>query len=231
MSRPLEDTTPRLGADFFDRPVLEVAPDLLGCVVTHAGVSVRLSEVEAYDGARDPGSHAYKGPTRRNATMFGAPGGLYVYFTYGMHHCANLVCREPGWGAGCLLRAGEVVAGLDTARERATRPRRGADEAAPRRVVPDRDLARGPARLARALGLGPEHDGVRPVEEDCPVRVNGRQVVLDPARVRTGPRVGLSGPGGDGTDYPWRFWIDGDPTVSVYRPAVRRRRRAAPPVP
>ena len=133
-----------LPPDFFDRPVLEVAPDLLGAVVTHrsaAGpVSVRLTEVEAYDGESDPGSHAFRGRTPRNEVMFGPPGRVYVYFTYGMHWCMNLVCGSPGSASAVLLRAGEVVEGLPLATSRRTTTRS------------PRDLARGPARLTVALG-------------------------------------------------------------------------------
>lgn len=207
----------RLDAGFFDRPVLEVAPELLGCVVTHAGVGVRLTEVEAYDGSNDPGSHAFRGETPRTRVMFGPPGGLYVYFTYGMHHCANLVCGEDGRASAVLLRAGEVVTGIDLARERRTAGRSTR--------LADRDLARGPARLVQALGITRGDDGVRTTDPAAPVTVVGGDPV-DAAQVRTGPRVGVSGDGGDGGRFPWRFWIDGDPTVSAYRPAKPRRRPA-----
>jgi DNA-3-methyladenine glycosylase len=130
-------------------PVLEVAPRLLGARFTHAGVTVRLTEVEAYDGADDPGSHAHRGMTARNEVMFGPPGHLYVYFTYGMHHCCNVVCGPEGRASAVLLRAGEVVDGLDLARER----RPGSS---------DRDLARGPARLCKALALDRTQDCVSP---------------------------------------------------------------------
>lgn len=207
----------RLDAGFFDRPVLEVAPELLGCVVTHAGVGVRLTEVEAYDGSNDPGSHAFRGETPRTRVMFGPPGGLYVYFTYGMHHCANLVCGEAGRASAVLLRAGEVVTGVDLARERRTAGRSTR--------LADRDLARGPARLVQALGITRGDDGVRTTDPAAPVTVV-RGEPVEAARVRTGPRVGVSGDGGDGGRFPWRFWIDGDPTVSAYRPAKPRRRPA-----
>ena len=128
---------------------LEVAPRLLGAVLTHGGVSVRLTEVEAYAGPLDPGSHAHRGRTARNAVMFGPPGHLYVYFVYGMHHCANLVTGPEGDPGAVLLRAGEVVAGLDVARERRPSSR-------------DRDLARGPARLCRVLGIDLADNGIRP---------------------------------------------------------------------
>jgi DNA-3-methyladenine glycosylase len=201
-----------------------VAPELLGCTVSHAGVTVRVTEVEAYDGSSDPGSHAFRGPTPRTRVMFGEPGGLYVYFTYGMHWCANLVCGPVGAASAVLLRAGEVVDGLEVARSR----RAGAS---------DRDLARGPARLAMALALGRDQNGMDttapnsalqlraavtdvscPVGDVAPVHapdvapVRARDVV-----VRQGPRVGVSGPGGDAAAYPWRFWLYGEATVSAYR--------------
>jgi DNA-3-methyladenine glycosylase len=202
---------------FFDRPVLDVAPDLLGRVVTHDSpdgpVAVRLTEVEAYDGARDPGSHAYRGPTRRNAVMFGPSGHVYVYFSYGMHWCMNLVCLPEGTAAAALLRAGEIVEGAELARSR----RRAASR--------DRDLARGPARLTEALGVTGARDGTDAVAPEAALRVSAG-VAVDPDRVRTGPRVGV---GGDSAAWPWRFWIDGEPTVSAYRPAVSRRRRRESP--
>ncbi|WP_295661340.1 DNA-3-methyladenine glycosylase [uncultured Nocardioides sp.] len=184
---------------FLERPVLEVAPALLGSVVRHGEVAVRLTEVEAYAGPDDPGSHAYRGRTERTAVMFGPPGHLYVYFTYGMHHCANVVCGPEGTASAVLLRAGEVVEGVDLARAR--RARGG-----------DRDLARGPARLAQALGIDLGHRGADLV--DGPIRL----VLADPAdldHVMTGPRVGLRG----APDRPWRFWLRDEPTVSAYRPA------------
>ena len=188
---------------FFARPVLQVAPDLLGAVITHAVVSVRLTEVEAYDGPNDPGSHAYRGPTPRNRTMFGPPGHLYVYFSYGIHWCANVVCGPDGTASAVLLRAGEVVAGHELARTR-----RGA--------VRDRDLARGPARLCQALGITRDDNGVDLARG--PVVLGLGEAVPD-AAVSRGPRVGLRG----APDRPWRFWITGEPTVSVYRPAPPRR--------
>lgn len=176
---------------------VEVAPRLLGAVLTYGGVSVRLTEVEAYAGPDDPGSHAYRGRTARNAVMFGPPGTLYVYFIYGMHHCANLVTGPNGSPGAVLLRAGEVVSGHDVARSR----RFGSD---------DRDLARGPARLCRALGIDLADNGVRPEL----TRGEGDPVIS------TGPRVGLR----QAAERPWRFWISGEPTVSPYRPAAPRPR-------
>ncbi len=192
---------------------LEVAPHLLGAHLTvrdgEGAVTVRLTEVEAYDGANDPGSHAYRGRTPRTEVMFGPPGRLYVYFTYGMHWCANVVCGEEGAASAVLLRAGEVVEGVELARSRRPAARR------------DTDLARGPARMAQALGLTGADNGIV-------LGADGR-AQLDPPRrpangVATGPRVGVAGPGGDGRVFPWRFWLPGEPTVSAYRPGVRRRR-------
>jgi len=210
---------PRLTRAFFAGPVLEVAPELLGCTVSHAGVTVRLTEVEAYGGANDPGSHAFRGQTPRTRVMFGEPGGLYVYFTYGMHWCANLVCGPPGAASAVLLRAGEVVEGLDLARSR-------------RVGVSDRDLARGPARLAMTLALNLDQNGIDTVVEDSPLVVRAglpgassrSSGVAGPSReiVSTGPRVGVSGPGGDAATYPWRFWLEGEATVSAYRPGKVR---------
>ena len=201
----------RLPRGFFDRPVLEVAPDLLGCTVTHAGVIVRLTEVEAYAGEQDPGSHAFRGPTPRTQVMFGHPGGLYVYFTYGMHWCANLVCGPEGHASAVLLRAGEVVGGEDVAAER-------------RAGIARRDWARGPARLATTLALSGEQDGLDVCAPGSPVVVGPRIGAVEVHRVRTGPRVGVSGAGGDGTAYPWRFWVEGEASVSAYRPGKPRRR-------
>lgn len=201
-----------LGAAFLARPSVEVAPKLLGCVLVHdtpqGRVGVRLTEVEAYSGPGDPGSHARNGRTRRTGVMFGPAGHLYVYFSYGMHWCVNLVCEQDGTAAAVLLRAGEVVEGLALARSRRPAAHR------------DRDLARGPARLTAALGLDRSADGV--ALGDAVRLLAGEPVPR--SRVRSGPRVGVSGPGGDGVRYPWRFWVDGEPTVSVYRPGVSRRR-------
>jgi DNA-3-methyladenine glycosylase len=215
------------GRDWYLRPVLDVARDLLGATLTtrtpDGVVSLRLTEVEAYDGATDPGSHAYRGPNRRNATMFGEPGRLYVYRHLGLHHCVNVVCGPEGEASAVLVRAGEVVDGADLARSR---------RLASGVVRTDRDLARGPARLAVALGLDLSADGVdvtdpdgdvvlaRPLAEPSPLVEPTPLVepVVTPA-VRTGPRVGVSGDGGRADLHPWRLWLDGEPTVSAYRKA------------
>jgi len=220
---------------FFDRPAVEVAPELLGCVIEHetpAGlVAVALTEVEAYEGAADPASHAYRGQTRRNAVMFGRSGHAYVYFTYGMHFCVNLVCRPAGTAAAVLLRAGAVIEGQALARER-----RGYGSVG----RPDRDLARGPARLCQALGVDRSLDGADVCDPASPIRVrdalrgppsrfrsvsngevSGRADVHGKVavRVRSGPRVGVR----DGAAACWRFWIDGEATVSRYRAWSARR--------
>ena len=222
---------------------LTVAPQLLGSLVTAHGVTIRLTEVEAYCGESDPASHAFKGRTPRNNTMFLGPGHLYVYFTYGMHYCMNVVCWPDGRAGGCLIRAGEVVDGEEIARER--RPC----------VVRSRDLARGPANLTKTLGITKDADGsllrvdgsvvAGSHASDCVVEpLRGQATSLSSAvragshasdcvvvdlttrdesaeeagfRVATGPRVGVSGIGGDGVVYPWRYWIEGDPTVSAYK--------------
>jgi len=204
----------RLTRAFFARPVLEVAPDLLGCTVSHAGVTVRLTEVEAYDGSNDPGSHAFRGQTPRTQVMFGEPGVLYVYFTYGMHHCSNLVCGPQGAAGAVLLRAGEVVEGLEVARSR-------------RPGVVDRDLARGPARLAMTLALTLDQNAMDTTASQSPFAVH--PAGSGSVTVRTGPRVGVSGPGGDADAFPWRFWLEDEATVSPYRPGVVRPDKPAVP--
>ncbi len=195
-----------------EAPAVEVAPLLLGAVLSHTTadgtVAIRLTEVEAYEGVgEDPGSHAHRGRTPRTATMFGPAGRLYAYFTYGMHTCANLVCLTPGRAAAVLLRAGEVIAGHELARARRPTAKR------------DLDLARGPARLAKALAITLDVDGADVLAPPFELRLPAEPV----GPISTGSRVGVSGPGGDGELYPWRFWIPGEPTVSPYRAAVVRR--------
>ena len=181
-------------------PVLEVAPRLLGATLRHGEVALRLTEVEAYDGPDDPGSHAFRGRTPRTEVMFGPPGHLYVYFTYGMHHCCNVVCGPEGTPSAVLLRAGEVIAGVEVARSR----RPGSS---------DRDLARGPARLCRALAIGLADNGT-----DLAAGTLALELGEPVPEWSTGPRVGLRG----APDRPWRFWLTGDRTVSAYRPATPR---------
>jgi DNA-3-methyladenine glycosylase len=195
----------------------EVAPALLGATLVStvggALVAVRLTEVEAYMGEQDPGSHAFRGRTPRTAVMFGPAGHLYVYFTYGMHWCVNVVCGPEGSASAVLVRAGEVVQGLDAARARRPAARR------------DDDLARGPARLASALGIDGTLDGSDLCAPSTPIWLEPPAQVA--TAVRTGPRVGVSGAGGSGEVFPWRFWLEDEATVSTYRPGQRRRRRTA----
>jgi DNA-3-methyladenine glycosylase len=197
-----------LPAAFYLRPLLEVTRDLLGRLLVHRapeGVSaVRLVETEAYDGAGlDPASHAHRGPTPRNTVMFGPPGHLYLYFTYGMHWCANVVCAPEGVAQAVLLRAGEPVWGEELLRARrpASRPR---------------DLARGPARLCQALGLAGWANGASLA--DGPVLLTAGWPVPDDQVGWTG-RVGIA----TATDRPWRALVTGHPSVSGGRPGPARR--------
>jgi len=205
--------------EFLSRPAQEVAPDLLGCVFEHETadglVAVALTEVEAYAGEVDPASHAYRGRTVRNAVMFGPAGHAYVYFTYGMHFCVNVVCMPPGTASAVLLRAGQVIAGEELARAR-----RGP-------ASTPRDLARGPARLCQALGIDRRLDGADLSDEASPLRLRKAVATVrseEKTAIHTGPRVGVR----EGADVPWRFWLDGAATVSAYRPYVRRRRALEP---
>ncbi|MFI6263109.1 DNA-3-methyladenine glycosylase [Micromonospora sp. NPDC051006] len=190
-------------------PVVPAARGLLGCRLSAGEVTVRITEVEAYAGtAGDPASHAHRGRTARNTVMFGPAGHAYVYFTYGMHWCMNVVTGPEGEASAVLLRAGEVVDGLDVARARRTAVRR------------DLDLARGPARLCAALGIDRTVYG-RYLLGDGPVQLRPGTAPVPPAAVAAGPRVGVTG----AHDVPWRFWIEGDPTVSAYRRHTPRTRR------
>ena len=215
-----------LPRSFFAQDPLVVAPGLLGAILIHGvdgdheadsvhgadadhqaegAVAVRLTEVEAYLGeGEDPASHSHRGLRPRNAVMFGPPGHAYVYFTYGMHWCANVVCRPDGVSGGVLLRAGEVISGLPLARSRRPAARR------------DVDLARGPARLANALALTGIDNG-RDLCDGGGLEIRAGRTP-DPDQVRTGPRVGVAG----GASSPWRFWLADEPTVSACRPAARR---------
>lgn len=192
----------------FEASSLEVAPRLLGAVLRHTTaqgtVGLRITEVEAYIGdGLDPGSHAFRGRTKRNAVMYGPPGHLYAYFTYGMHVCANVVCSPEGEATAVLLRAAEVIEGEPFAEMR----RVGVTG----RTIPHRDLARGPARLVVAAGIALADDGAD--------LFGGRFELLLPDEqldYASGPRTGVSGPGG-GAAFPWRYWLPGDPTVSPYK--------------
>jgi DNA-3-methyladenine glycosylase len=194
-------------------PVDVVARFLLGCwMVTDrpdGEVALRLTEVEAYSGqGEDPASHAHRGPTPRTEIMFGPPGRLYVYFSYGVHWCANVVVGPAGRGSAVLLRAGEVVMGQALARSRRPAARLA------------RDLARGPARLTQTLAIGPDDRGADLLDPASSVRLHRAP---PPTEISAGPRVGIS----QATELPWRFWETGAPSVSVYRPGGRPRRPAA----
>ncbi|NYD54158.1 DNA-3-methyladenine glycosylase [Microbacterium pseudoresistens] len=199
---------------------MQVAPRLLGAhlrtVVDGVEAVLRITEVEAYHGrgtgeTPDPGSHARMGPTARNATMWGEPGHLYVYLSHGIHSCVNVVCGSEGTAGGVLLRAGEVIGGLD-----AVAGRRGA--ASPLRPTAVRDLARGPGRFGQASGLRhPRHDGIDVIGGAAKEGAIAELWLGDPvADVSSGPRVGVAGIAGTAA-FPWRFWITGDPTVSPFR--------------
>jgi DNA-3-methyladenine glycosylase len=221
---PVPDVGPGDVLELLSRRSLDVAPSLIGAVVRSRvdgrSVSVRLTEVEAYEGTDDPGSHAYRGRTARNQVMFGPPGHVYVYRHLGLHHCVNVVCGPEGLASAVLLRAGEVVAGEAVAWQRRTEGRGVCRQSV--------DLARGPARLAVVLGLTQQHDGASVLDA-------GGLLTLavgagpPPGRVRSGPRVGVSGVGGDPERHPWRYWLDDEPTVSAYRAASARKRSSRPP--
>ncbi|GIF13355.1 DNA-3-methyladenine glycosylase [Actinoplanes teichomyceticus] len=185
----------------------QAARQLLGWRLTANGVTVRLTEVEAYSGlGEDPASHAHRGVTNRNAVMFGPAGRLYVYQIYGMHFCANIVCGEPGRAAAVLLRAGEVVGGLETARSRRPAARR------------DADLAAGPAKLMQVLELNRAANDTSVVDGTGPATLSPPDGAA--GTIEAGPRVGVTA----AHDVPWRFWLAGDPTVSVYRRHTPKRR-------
>jgi DNA-3-methyladenine glycosylase len=198
--------------DFFLGDARRVAPELLNKLLVRGDVIGRIVEVEAYCGAEDPASHAYRGLTRRNATMFGPPGHLYVYFSYGVHWCANAVCGPEGTGHAVLLRALAPVAGCEQMWAR----RPGARKA--------RDLCSGPGKLCQALDVGREQDGADLVSGDGGVLLVGDERP-PPARPGRGPRVGIS----VGVDHRWRWWVPGDSNVSrAGRPSRRVAREGTP---
>ena len=235
-----------LTRDFLARPSVEVAPGLLGCVLEHETaeglVAVELTEVEAYAGKADPASHAYRGMTARNAVMFGEAGHAYVYFTYGMHFCVNVVCELAGDPSAVLLRAGRVTDGAELAavRRSARAPRAATVPQAPDPVIADpviadppdasrtatRDLARGPARLCQALGITRAQNGADLCDPASPLRLRvpaDAVAAADGGAVRlveAGPRVGVTA----AATVPWRYWLSGDPTVSAYRLHKKRDR-------
>ena len=197
-----------LPRSFFEHPVRELAPRLLGCHLVAGDVVVRITEVEAYDGEADPGSHAYRGRTARNATMFGEAGHLYVYRHMGLHSCCNIVCSTKDHANGCLVRAGEVVRGLEVARDR-----RNAAGVTRR----DTDLAQGPGRMTVVLGITYTDDGLDLCAPGSGLHLADR--AGPPPEIARGPRIGLR-PEATDPEHLWlRYWIPGDPTVSGRRSA------------
>ncbi|MEV7536019.1 DNA-3-methyladenine glycosylase [Streptomyces hydrogenans] len=195
--------------DFLAHPAEEVAPKLLGSVLTcntpEGAVSIAITETEAYSGEADPASHAYRGRTARNATMFGPAGHLYVYRSHGLHWCANVVTGTDGIASGVLIRAGRVIEGEDLARRR-----RGERVESPR-------LARGPGNLGQALGITAEHNGADLLTGTSVMLSEGEPVPAE--LIRVGPRVGVS----KAHDWQHRFYLAGDPTVSAYRLSPRAK--------
>ncbi len=179
---------------------VEVAPQLLGMRLDAGGTAGRIVEVEAYRGADDAASHAFRGPTQRNRTMFGPPGLLYVYLSYGMHYCCNVVCRQEGQAGAVLIRALAPLSGLETMRGRRLRARR------------DTDLCSGPGKLCQALGLDRGADGLDLLDPSSPVRLVEDRLEAPPA-VASGPRIGLAHALATAGE-PWRFFVIGDPNVS-----------------
>lgn len=202
-----------LPRDFFARQAHEVAPALLGRFLLReedgpdGPLVLRVTEVEAYEGAVDPASHGFRGPTARNATMFGPPGHLYVYWIYGMHHAANLVCGDVDESHGVLIRAGEIVQGHPHALRRRPNAKQHAE------------LAKGPGRLTLALDIDRTLDGADVCDPKSEVRMYEGAPVAG-SRIRSGPRTGVS----QAADTPWRFWEADGPTVSPYRRHVPRKR-------
>ncbi|MEH3154569.1 MAG: DNA-3-methyladenine glycosylase [Gordonia paraffinivorans] len=201
---------------------VDAARRLLGCVVQHGPVALRIVETEAYggpDGGRhpDPGAHSYRGPTPRAAVMFGPAGHAYVYRSYGIHLCVNITCESDGEGGAVLLRSAEVVAGHDVVADRRRSPA-GV-------VPPENRWAMGPGNLGSALGVGLADSGRDVLDPRSDLRLLPGQGVED-TQIRVGPRVGLT----VATGRPWRFWVDGHPAVSAWRPgsaAVRARRSSS----
>ncbi|EYT80363.1 DNA-3-methyladenine glycosylase [Streptomyces sp. NPDC018057] len=198
-----------MNVDLLAHPAEEVAPKLLGSVLTcktpEGTVSIAITETEAYSGAADPASHAYRGRTPRNAVMFGPAGHLYVYRSHGLHWCANVVTGTDGTASAVLIRAGRVIEGEDLARQRRGEKVEGAR------------LARGPGNFCQALGIRAEHNGADLLTGTSVVLAKGEPVPA--ALIKVGPRVGVS----KAHDWQHRFYLAGDPTVSAYRLSPRAK--------
>ncbi|WP_018567735.1 DNA-3-methyladenine glycosylase [Streptomyces sp. PsTaAH-124] len=198
-----------MNVDLLAHPAEEVAPKLLGSVLTcktpEGTVSIAITETEAYSGAADPASHAYRGRTPRNAVMFGPAGHLYVYRSHGLHWCANVVTGTDGTASAVLIRAGRVIGGEDLARQRRGEKVEGAR------------LARGPGNFCQALGIRAEHNGADLLTGTSVVLAEGESAPA--ALIKVGPRVGVS----KAHDWQHRFYLAGDPTVSAYRLSPRAK--------
>ena len=188
--------TSRPDRSFFECPVTAVAPDLLGMVLACGDRAGRIVEVEAYGGADDPASHGHRGRTPRNEVMFGPPGHLYVYFSYGMHWCANVVCEPDGLCGAVLIRALAPLRDIDAM---------WADRPKARR---ERDLCSGPAKLTAALGIHGDHNGADLLDPNSPVTIHERDP--DPPDLASSSRIGIS----LARERPWRWYVPGDPNVS-----------------
>ncbi|HJX77056.1 DNA-3-methyladenine glycosylase [Glutamicibacter sp.] len=206
-----------MNREFFSQDALYVAPKLLGArfsVDSVVGlVTLRITEVEAYmgvgtTGPYDPGSHSKDRRTERNASMFADPGHAYVYFSYGMHYAINFVCSPSGSASGVLIRAGEIIEGNELAQQRRLTKRKDSGS-----KIPGHQLARGPGNVAQALGITrAAHDGLDLFSSPFSLQAPPES----PAQIVSGPRVGVAGIAG-GPQFPWRFWLPGDPTVSAFR--------------
>ena len=207
---------PPLPRSFYAPTALDVAPQLLNKVLVRGHRSARIVEVEAYEGANDPSSHGHRGMTNRTRTMFGPPGRLYVYFTYGMHHCANVVCGEEGVCSAVLLRAAAPLAGQDIMRRARTAASRRRSSKPFRSV----DLCSGPARLCQAFGLDRRDDGANLVTASAAANRLTIFIVDDgtppPRQPGRSGRIGVT----RAPNRPWRFYVDGDPNVSRSRGAT-----------
>lgn len=199
-----------LGRRFFDLEPVELAHQLLGCVLVtefdEGQIKLRITEVEAYgDVGQDPGSHAFRGMTERNSAMFLPGGHLYVYRSYGIHWCMNIVAGRKDQSGGVLLRAGEVIDGVELAMRR-----RNTDGV----CRTDRDLARGPGRLASALGITHDLNGADLIG-NSQLRLYRPSIRVEPV-IKSSTRTGVAG---EGRHAEWRFYLDGEPTVSPHKPA------------